>query len=182
MCKNVSKQTQHAHCDSSDNPALLGGHMHDLDHTVSMLGLCDHSNLLFVLSAEERRVLLKLLWGLVLIFTVVEFCCSVSEVNVIGRSPDSAYSTPARDNSTEEKSTAGVYCIGCFVVDRIYFNYFNKFYDRFIETLKLDFLVFFLRTANCCYCEKNRTSNFRYKDLIEEVCIYMWRIRWLIVK
>ena len=61
MCKNVSKQTQHAHCDSSDNDALRGGHMHDLDITVNMLGLCDPSNLLFVLSAEERRALLKLL-------------------------------------------------------------------------------------------------------------------------
>jgi len=30
-----------------------------------MLGLCNHSNLLFVLSAEERRAFLKLLWGLV---------------------------------------------------------------------------------------------------------------------
>jgi len=35
--------------------------MHDLDLTVNMLGLCDPSNLLFVLSAEERRALLKLL-------------------------------------------------------------------------------------------------------------------------
>jgi len=35
--------------------------MHDPDLTVNMLGLCDPSNLLFVLSAEERRVLLKLL-------------------------------------------------------------------------------------------------------------------------
>jgi len=54
MCKNVTKQTQHVHCDS-------GGHMHDLDLTVNMLGLSDPSNLLFVLSAEERRALLKLL-------------------------------------------------------------------------------------------------------------------------
>jgi len=27
MCKNVSKQTQHAHCDSSDNDAMRGGHI-----------------------------------------------------------------------------------------------------------------------------------------------------------
>jgi len=27
MCKNVSKQTQHAHCDSSDNAAMRGGHI-----------------------------------------------------------------------------------------------------------------------------------------------------------
>jgi len=43
------------------NAALRGGHMHDLDLTVNMLGLCNPSNLLFVLSAEERRALLKLL-------------------------------------------------------------------------------------------------------------------------
>jgi len=53
MCKNVTTQTQHVHCDSSDNGALRGGHMHDLDLTVNMLGLCDPSNLLFVLSAKE---------------------------------------------------------------------------------------------------------------------------------
>jgi len=61
VCKYISKQTQYAHCDSSDNAALRGSHMHDLDLTVNMLGLCDPSNLLFVLSAEERRALLKLL-------------------------------------------------------------------------------------------------------------------------
>ena len=61
ICKNVTKQTQHLHSDRSDNAALRGGHMHDLDLTVDMLGLCDPSNLLFVLSAEERRALLKLL-------------------------------------------------------------------------------------------------------------------------
>ena len=61
MCKNVAKQMQHVHCDSSDNAALRGSHMHDLDLTVNMLGLCVPSNLLFVLSAEERRALLKLL-------------------------------------------------------------------------------------------------------------------------
>jgi len=61
MYKNVTKQTQHVHCLSSDNGALRGGHMHDLDFTVNMLGLCDPSNLLFVLSAEERCALLKLL-------------------------------------------------------------------------------------------------------------------------
>jgi len=59
--KNVTKQTQHLHRDRSDNAALLGGHMHDLDFTVNMLGLCYPSCLLFVLSAEERRALLKLL-------------------------------------------------------------------------------------------------------------------------
>jgi len=61
MCKNVAKQTQHVHSDISDNAPLRGGHMHDLDVTVNMLGLCDPSNLLFVLFAEERRTLLKLL-------------------------------------------------------------------------------------------------------------------------
>jgi len=62
MCKYVSKQTQHTHCDSSDNAAMRGGHILALtDLTVNMLGLCDHSNLLLVLSAEERRALLKLL-------------------------------------------------------------------------------------------------------------------------
>ena len=61
MCKNVTKQTQHLHCDRCDNAALRDGHMHDLDLTVNMLGMCDPSNLLFILSAEERRALLKLL-------------------------------------------------------------------------------------------------------------------------
>jgi len=65
MCKNVAKQAQHVHCDISDNAPLCGGHMRDLDLTVNVLGLCDPSNLLFVLSAEERRALLKLLCGLV---------------------------------------------------------------------------------------------------------------------
>ena len=59
--KNVAKQTQHVHCDISDNAPLCSGHMHDLDLTVNMLGLCDPSNLLFVISAEEGRALLKLL-------------------------------------------------------------------------------------------------------------------------
>jgi len=27
MCKNVKKQTQHVHCDSSNNAALRGGHI-----------------------------------------------------------------------------------------------------------------------------------------------------------
>jgi len=27
MCKNVTKQTQHGHCDSSNNAALRGGHI-----------------------------------------------------------------------------------------------------------------------------------------------------------
>ena len=48
-----------------------------------------------------------------LVFAAVDCCFSVSEVNIIGRSPDSAYSTPVRDNSTDEKSTAGMRCIGC---------------------------------------------------------------------
>jgi len=61
MCKDVTKQTQHFHCERSGNAALCVGHMHDLDLTVNMPGLCDPSNLLFVLSAEERRALLKLL-------------------------------------------------------------------------------------------------------------------------
>ena len=56
-----TKQAQHLHCDRSNNSALYGSHMHDLDYTVNMLGLCDPSNLLFVLSAEERRALIKLL-------------------------------------------------------------------------------------------------------------------------
>ena len=41
MCKNVAKQTQHIHCDISVSAPLCGGHMHDLDLTVNMLGLCD---------------------------------------------------------------------------------------------------------------------------------------------
>ena len=61
MRQNVTEQMQHLHCDRSDNAAQRGGHMHDVDLTVNMLGLCDPSNLLFVLSAEERRSLLKLL-------------------------------------------------------------------------------------------------------------------------
>ena len=61
MRKNVTKQTQHVHCNISDNAPLRGDHMHDLDLTVNMLGLCDPSNLLFVLSTEERRTLLKFL-------------------------------------------------------------------------------------------------------------------------
>ena len=55
MCKNVTKQTQHVHCDSSDNADLRGGHMHDLDLTVNMLGLCDPSNLLFEYSFYPPR-------------------------------------------------------------------------------------------------------------------------------
>jgi len=27
MCKNVTKQTQHVHCDNSNNAALRGGHI-----------------------------------------------------------------------------------------------------------------------------------------------------------
>jgi len=53
VCNDVTKQTQHLHCDISDNAALCGGHMHNLDLTVNVLGLCSPSNLLFVLSAEE---------------------------------------------------------------------------------------------------------------------------------
>jgi len=34
---------------------------------VIILELCETGNLLFVLSAEERRAVLKLLWGLVII-------------------------------------------------------------------------------------------------------------------
>jgi len=55
MCKNVTKQTQHVHCDSSGNAALRGGHMHDLDLTVNMLGLYDPSNLLFEYSFYPPR-------------------------------------------------------------------------------------------------------------------------------
>ena len=55
VCKRVTKQTQHVHCDSSDNAALRGGHMHDLDLTVNMLGLCDTSNLLFEYSFYPQR-------------------------------------------------------------------------------------------------------------------------------
>jgi len=43
---------------------------HDLDFTVNLLGLHDTSNLLFFSSAEERRVFLKCLWGLVNVSTV----------------------------------------------------------------------------------------------------------------
>jgi len=63
--KNVTKQTQPIQCHASDNAVLRGGHMQYLDFTVNMLRLCDPSNLLFVLFAEERRALLKLLGGLV---------------------------------------------------------------------------------------------------------------------
>ena len=52
MCKNVTK---HVHCDSSDNAALCGGYMHDLDLTVNILGLCDPSNLLFDYSFYPPR-------------------------------------------------------------------------------------------------------------------------------
>jgi len=65
ICKNVSKQTQHANfdMDATWRPCFSI----DLDRAVNMLGLCDPSNLLLVLSTEERRASLKLLWGLVII-------------------------------------------------------------------------------------------------------------------
>jgi len=55
MCKNVTKQTQHVHCDSSNTAALRGGHILDLDLTVNMLGLCDPSNLLLEYSFYQLR-------------------------------------------------------------------------------------------------------------------------------
>jgi len=65
ICKNVSKQTRHAHFDNdaTRRPCFSI----DLDRAVNMLRLCDTSNLLLVLSAEERHTFLKLLWGLVLL-------------------------------------------------------------------------------------------------------------------
>jgi len=62
-CKNVSKQMQHTHCATGD--ARRPCFSISLDFTVNMLGLCDFSNLLLVLSTEQRRAFLKLLWGLV---------------------------------------------------------------------------------------------------------------------
>jgi len=56
--------------------------MHDLDLTVNMLGLCDPSNLLFVLSAEERRALLRLLWGLVVILLLLWVVCCVAYIHI----------------------------------------------------------------------------------------------------
>jgi len=83
MCKNVAKQMQHAHCGISVNAPLRGGHMYDLDLTINMLRLCDHSNLLFVLSAEERCALLKLLWGLVYSLFCIK-CNGYRVINIKG--------------------------------------------------------------------------------------------------
>ena len=58
-CKNVLKQMRHAHYATSD--ARRPCFSIDLDFTVNMLVLCVLSNLLLVLSAEERRTFLKLL-------------------------------------------------------------------------------------------------------------------------
>jgi len=58
-CKNVSKQMQHAQYATGD--ARRPCFRIDLDFTVSMLVLCVLSNLLLVLSADERRTVLKLL-------------------------------------------------------------------------------------------------------------------------
>ena len=55
ICKNVTKQTQHVHCDSSNTAALRGGHILDLDLTVNMLWLCDPSNLLLEYSFYPPR-------------------------------------------------------------------------------------------------------------------------------
>jgi len=60
MCK-MYQNKRNTTTATRDNTSVRGGHMHDLDFTVNMLGLCDPSNLLFVLSAEERRAILKLL-------------------------------------------------------------------------------------------------------------------------
>ena len=67
-CKNVSKQMRHAHYATGD--ARRPCFSIDLDFTVNMLMLCVLSNLLLVLSAEERRTILKLLWGLVIVSVI----------------------------------------------------------------------------------------------------------------
>ena len=59
-CKNESKQMRHAHYATGD-AARRPCFSIDLDFTVNMLVLCVLSNLLLVLSAEERRTFLKLL-------------------------------------------------------------------------------------------------------------------------
>ena len=58
-CKYISKQMRHAHYATGD--ARRPCFSIDLDFTVNMLVLCVLSNLLLVLSAEERRTFLKLL-------------------------------------------------------------------------------------------------------------------------
>ena len=47
----------HVHCDISDNAPLRGGHLHDLDLSVNMLGLCDPSNLLFAIYPPRNDAL-----------------------------------------------------------------------------------------------------------------------------
>ena len=69
ICKNVTKQqTLQLHLCRRHVSAAVHRHGrsrssmqlgHDLDFTVNFLGLCDPSNLLCFLSAEERRAFLK---------------------------------------------------------------------------------------------------------------------------
>jgi len=57
--KMYQNKPRHGHYATGDaRPPCFGI---DLDCAVNMLGLCDHSNLLLVISAEERRAVIKLL-------------------------------------------------------------------------------------------------------------------------
>jgi len=88
ICKNVTLNTR-------ELPAVAGRqrqhsrrHFVDAPRTasnVNMLGLCDPSNLLFILSAEERRALLKLLWELVYMNIIMWSICNC---NPSGLNPD----------------------------------------------------------------------------------------------
>ena len=59
------RDSVHRHTDAyADTPSRAECHSARLVlNGDNMLGLCDPSNLLLVLSAEERRAFLKLLWG-----------------------------------------------------------------------------------------------------------------------
>ena len=59
ICKNVTLNTHELHAVAGRQRERIAVAM--LDDRVNMLGLCNTSNLLFVLSAEERRAILKLL-------------------------------------------------------------------------------------------------------------------------
>ena len=67
MCKNVTKQTQHVHCDSSDKAALRGGHMHDLDLTVNMPVIC-YTSTRFIRREATRssQITLRTCWDCVM--------------------------------------------------------------------------------------------------------------------
>jgi len=58
MCKNIPLNTRASSVAAQRQPIATTA---ILDDRVNMLGLCDPSNLLFVLSAEERRAIFKLL-------------------------------------------------------------------------------------------------------------------------